>query len=256
MGTFGHTNMEATILTISDRVGGSVFTTPEAGVAKSITVGIRLATGTGTYKVKCALYLHSDLSLKGVTDERSLNLTTTPTLFTFTFATPPSFLGNTDYVLVAWAEGPANTVYTVVTSTAETDQLHLDAETYNSFPNPLVPIHLTYVNTIYCTYAVPTAHSVTITDQLGMLEVITKSAGYKQTITDKLGMLDTIPIPKGAFKQAITDIIGMLDTVTKKKIIPVTITDILGMRDRLVTKKSRFPLPDLPDHTIRGGAPP
>lgn len=120
----------------------------------------------------------------------------------------------------------------------------------------------------------PIAYEVTITEKLGMLDSIPTKAAFKQSVTDILGMTDTVTKQKSmfqtisdilgltdtvgtkvAFKQAVTDIIGMLDTVTRHFPLAVTITDILGMRDRLITKKRRFPLPDLPDHTTRGGAP-
>lgn len=93
----------------------------------------------------------------------------------------------------------------------------------------------------------------TITDKIGMTDTVTRQKSMFQTINDILGLTDTIT-NKGAFKQAVTDILGMLDTATRHFPLAVTITEILGMRDRLVTKKRRFPLPDLPDHTIRGGA--
>lgn len=78
------------------------------------------------------------------------------------------------------------------------------------------------------------AHEVTITDSLGMLDSAVRSCGRKLTISDKLGMLESVPAPVAAFKQAITE--------------------ILGLRDRLVTRKRRWPLGDLPDDTIQGGA--
>lgn len=95
---------------------------------------------------------------------------------------------------------------------------------------------------------------LTITDKLGMVDTATRVKNIFQTISDILGLTDTTT-NKGAFKQAIIDILGMLDTATRGFPLAVTITEILGIRDRLITKKRRFPLPDLPDHTTRGGAP-
>jgi len=95
---------------------------------------------------------------------------------------------------------------------------------------------------------------ITISDKLGMTDTVTRQKSMFQTISDILNLTDSTT-NKGTFKQAITDILGMLDTATRGFPLAVTITDILGIRDRLITKKSRYPLPDLPDYTIRGGAP-
>lgn len=114
---------------------------------------------------------------------------------------------------------------------------------------------------------------LTVTDSLGLLDSTPRMAAFKQAITDILGLSDSSPT-KAAFKQAITDvlglsdtvgtaaafhlavtdIIGMLDSAARSRCFPITISDILGIRDRLVTRKRRWPLGDLPDDTIQGGA--
>ncbi len=97
------------------------------------------------------------------------------------------------------------------------------------------------------------AFKQSITDSLGMTDTVTRQKSMFQTITDIQGMVDTTTT-KVALKQVITDVMGILDTITRGFPLKVTITEIQGMRDRLVTKKRKYPLPDLPDHTIRGGA--
>ena len=94
-----------------------------------------------------------------------------------------------------------------------------------------------------------------VSDMVGIVDSVTRKGYFKQIITDILGLLDTTS-NKGTFKQTVTEKLGMLDSVIRSRGFPITITDIIGMRDKLITKKRRFPLPDLPDHTIRGGAPP
>jgi len=144
---------------------------------------------------------------------------------------------------------------------------------------------------LYIEYTVPI--TVTITDSMGMSDSVTKQFDAKKTVTDKLGLLDTAPTrgtffqvvsdkigltdsvarqksmfqtvsdilglldttsTVAAFHLAVTDVLGMLDSAVRIFPLTVTISDILGIRDRLVTRKRRWPLGDLPDDTIRGGA--
>ncbi len=107
---------------------------------------------------------------------------------------------------------------------------------------------------LYIEYTVPTAHEVTITDSVGMLDSVPKRAqGHKLAVTDIVGASDSV-MRKASFHLAVTDIVGMLDSVARSHGIALTISDIVGLRDRIVTRKRIWPLRDLPDDTIQGGA--
>lgn len=150
LGTVGSLNIEDTIqgdLCTSDTVGG---------VGESITVGLKWLTAAWTGKIKCAIYLHSDMSLKGVTEERTIALTSTPTFYTFNFTgspfPKPVINPSTVYVIVVWAEQIPDTNAMVVFDNGSTNETHTQALTYNGFPNPLVPdSHNDYKLSIYCT---------------------------------------------------------------------------------------------------------
>ena len=151
---FGYETLGDAGYSIENVIHGSVFTITEAGTADSITVGCTYGTGTWTGKIKCAIYLHSDLSRVGVTDERTVTLTSIPAWYTFDFSgTKPSLLATTAYILVAWAEDVTNGAY-IRYNTGDTNQGHYQSATYGTFPNPLAPTHLNKVHSIYCTYTV------------------------------------------------------------------------------------------------------
>jgi len=111
-------------------------------------------------------------------------------------------------------------------------------------------------------------------DKLGMAESVTPKWDAHVAVTDILGMVDSIPAPKSslkiavsevlgmldsvakkaAFKQAVSEVLGMLDFAVRSRGFPVTISEILGLRDYLEAKKHVGRLGDLPDHYREGGA--
>ena len=167
--TLGTTGMPGLIESI---IKGSVFTCPLSGKADSITVGLVYVTGAWTGKVKCAIYKHSDLSLVGVTEERTITPPTTPgAWYIFNFAAPkPSLAAGTDYVLVAWGESAAGDVG-ILHDAGAANQRHYQNIAYNGFPTPLVPTHGTEKDSIYCTYT-PSAPKGTIAIHAKLLGVI------------------------------------------------------------------------------------
>jgi hypothetical protein len=113
--------------------------------------------GTWDGNVKCAFYKHSDLSRIGVTEQRNLHLTTTPTWFDFNFSDPkPNLLASTAYILVVWG-ATMQSVHAICGHSGDTDQEHYQVLNYNSFPNPLVPTHGNKRYSIYCTYSTTVA---------------------------------------------------------------------------------------------------
>jgi hypothetical protein len=138
---------------IEDYITGSVFTITEAGTADSITVALKYLTSAWTGKAKCAIYKHSDLSLVGATDERTITVTNTYVWYTFNFSVKPSLTANENYILVVWGQSAAGGVRTPYDA-GSADQMHYQSIVYGDFPNPLVPTHVANKVSIYCTYTV------------------------------------------------------------------------------------------------------
>jgi len=151
---FGHETIETATI-ISDMTGenirGTVFTITETGTADSITVALKRGSA-GSNNVKCAIYLHSDLSLVAQTASTSTSLTTTLAWYTFDLTTSPTLTANTEYILVVWADYTTSNIYGAAHMGA-TNQGHGQYKVYNDFPNPLVPTHSNFEYSIYCTYS-------------------------------------------------------------------------------------------------------
>jgi len=165
---------------IENYIRGSVFTMgAEVGqTADSITAGLKYVTGEWTGKIKCAIYLHGTLAYVGVTEERTITLTSTSTWYTFNFIAPkPSLTASTDYILSVWAESKTGDAY-VVASAPFTNSGHYQSITYGTFPNPLVPTHSSYKHSIYCTYTV-TGGGVTVKKGSNLAATMTEMLNSK-----------------------------------------------------------------------------
>lgn len=149
---FGHDEIEYGYYNPENIVTGSIFTCPGYGIAQNITV-LLITTGSWTGKIKAGIYLHSDLSLVGSTEERTITLSTTALWYTFNFSAPkPILLTDTDYILVGWAEAVYG-ICAMLSGVGETNQGHQDIEVYNGFPDPLIPWHSNREFSIYCFYS-------------------------------------------------------------------------------------------------------
>ena len=131
---------------------GSVFTPTKDGEAQSITIYVRVTVSSKN--MKCAIYLHSNLSLVAQTEERLVSVSTNPVWVTFNFNAPkPVLRANTEYLLVAWAQSGNGWAYLYYTS-GQQNQGHYVGSTYGgSFPNPMPnPAHENRAYCIYCTF--------------------------------------------------------------------------------------------------------
>jgi hypothetical protein len=159
---FGYETLTSTGYSIENQIMGSVFNITEAGTADSITAGLKWYSTAWIGKIKCAIYLHNNLSLVGVTQECTITLTNTYTWYTFNFTgTKPTLTINTAYVLVVWSNATAG-ANRVCYATGDTDQAHYKTETYGTFPNPLVPVHGGFKCSIYCTYTVSGGYALNL----------------------------------------------------------------------------------------------
>ncbi len=154
MATFGYEVIGTSATqNMDDRITGSVFTSGgTAGTGDTITVYI--STRNGSDKYKCAIYLHSDLSLIGVTAEIEGGAIFPGDWNTFNFTGSPTILASTDYVLVCWAERGGPGVPAIPYDDGDgTIQGHFDADNYTgTFPDPLVPTHEDRKYSIHCDY--------------------------------------------------------------------------------------------------------
>ena len=135
---------------IDDRITGSVFTSGGDGTGDSITVYI--STRNTADKWKCAIYLHSDLSLIGVTEEKTVVVAGAWNIFNFVGS--PTILATTDYVLVCWAERNAPAEPKMQYDGGDgTVQGHYQAINYTgTFPNNMTVTHEDRKYSIYCDY--------------------------------------------------------------------------------------------------------
>jgi len=152
MATFGYTTIGTDAdSSLTGYIDASQFTCPENGSADSISIALKCVT-SWTGKVKCAIYLASDLSApitNGTTEEKTLTLTTNFEWYTFNFPTSPS-LSATDYVLCAWAEGTGTEVRFPRDDDANVNRWYENHD-YNGWPS-LSASDRTGKFSIYCTY--------------------------------------------------------------------------------------------------------
>jgi len=152
---FGYETIYGLTDLLDDTIKGAVFTITEAGTADNMTVALRKSGSQGSaWNVKCAIYKHSDLSLEGSTEQRSITPTTGFVWYTFDFAeSGPSLTADTEYVLVVWANNPSGNMQ-VAYGIGDANQGHSHSIAYTgTFPNPLVPSHTNHKTSIYCTYS-------------------------------------------------------------------------------------------------------
>jgi hypothetical protein len=147
---FGNTVEGENTRNTENTIVGSVFTPTKDGEAQSISAYIRMTSNSKN--MKCAIYLHSNLSLVAQTEEK--NVPTGTAWVTFNFPTPkPILKANTEYLLVAWSSSGNGYAYLYYTLGAS-NQGHYASSTYGAnFPNPMPnPTHETRAYSIYCTF--------------------------------------------------------------------------------------------------------
>lgn len=159
--TFGNTMAGTSSRNTENTIVGSIFTPTKDGEAQSITAYIRITSSSKN--MKCAIYLHSNLSLVAQTEERVVPVNPA-TWVTFNFLTPkPILRANTEYLLVAWSSSGSGFAYLYYSSVA-TNQGHYASSTYGAnFPNSMPnPTHEARAYSIYCTFKPATEETVEV----------------------------------------------------------------------------------------------
>lgn len=155
MATFGSTTVYGGLVWTIDKMRGSHFTCPEAGIADSISVYVY------SYKPKatCLLYKHSDNSKVGETEEKTPSATRWQT---WDFEVPKPTLENIEYWLIYATDEEGGMAYV-----GNSERGGYENITYPTFPDPCSLTLEDKIFAIYCTYTpAPTAVSHTFGDGL------------------------------------------------------------------------------------------
>lgn len=135
-GTFGNEADGTGSQNLENSVRGTIFTMDNVGNQEAIRISANLASDVDK-QVRCALYNADTLALVGETVE--LDETYTDGVwYDFTFAVRPALIALQDYYIVGFGEGGVGNLGISLSNTAE--NFDGDAETYNGFPDPLVPL--------------------------------------------------------------------------------------------------------------------
>jgi len=158
--TFGNTAGGTSYRNVENVIVGSLFTSTKDGEAQSITIYVRITASSK--RMRCAIYLHSNLSLVSQTEERMIPAGTA--WVTFNFLTPkPIIRAGTEYLLVAWAEQGSGNAYLYRTSGTANQGHYVNLPYEENFPNTLPNLyHEARAYCIYCTFKPATEETVEI----------------------------------------------------------------------------------------------
>jgi len=193
MSTFGKTTLGASPSSIVNRIAGSIFVCHEDGFAESI--GVAVYNFTSLSRIKCAIYLAADLTLKGMTEELAGGSYPSPSWLTLNFPTPIPLIAGESYLLVAWSNSG-----TSIYRDAYVGQSRAFDLAYNGFPASIVAATVgTFEFSLYCTYNVnapppPPPDEESIVADSGLLSDIQAAVNAADTAGKK-----NVWIPQGRF---------------------------------------------------------
>ncbi|MEM2954092.1 MAG: hypothetical protein QXU21_07480, partial [Candidatus Bathyarchaeia archaeon] len=139
---------------------GSLFVPAKDGEAQNIVAYIRMTSNSK--RMKCAIYLHNNLTLVAQTEE--ISVAVGASWVTFNFPAPkPMLRANTEYLLVAWSESGNGYAYLGYTS-GTTNQGHYVRLNYGTdFPNQIPPpTHENRAYSIYCNFKPATEERIEV----------------------------------------------------------------------------------------------
>jgi len=150
----GYSGATGALEPITDLVIGSLVSMPVAGSISNITVRFsNYASSTNKLTGKCAVYLHSDLSLVASTVARvDVSLFPAVNEIVFSFSSPIALQGGVDYILAFWGTSTyPDTTYVNYLSSGSKG--HTQSIAYSGiFPDPLVAVENGYTYAIYTVY--------------------------------------------------------------------------------------------------------
>ena len=247
------------------------FTMPATGQAKKM--GINIYSYTAGAKVVLGLYAdNGDTPVGGAKLGQTNEITIAQTGWTdVDLQSPVNLVGGTKYWMAVETNGTNKNLY-YSTGNSPSDQ-YVNVTYSATMPNPY-PSGTSATSSYFnerMTYA--EYFTQTVSDILGMVDSVPTKATYYKMVSEILGMVDSVPTKasfkqlvseilgmsdsvssKRAFKQAVSEVLGMVDSVVRSRGVPITISEILGLRDSIEKRKKVSKAPDLPDHTIEGGA--
>ncbi|MBL7072697.1 MAG: hypothetical protein ISS33_02820, partial [Candidatus Omnitrophica bacterium] len=135
--TFGYDTQGASSISLENVIKGAAFTEGASGeTVSSITAYLGNDDAGAAHAAKYALY-NSNLSLNNGTGDAVSIPASTSGWYTSEFSSLVSLSASTEYVLAAWGDNANTKIYYDTTGVA--DQGKSDAETYGTWPDPLVP---------------------------------------------------------------------------------------------------------------------
>src|SRR3990172_5903752 len=148
--TFGYESIGASNASIEDVIRGTVYSITESGDITKLTVAID--NDNTVHELKGAIYLRSDDSLKGVTNETTNVDAVGPfTWLDLSFGSPVA-VSATNYALVAWSNTELG-IFVIAYDAVSVDR-YGKASTYGTFPDPFDGTSGTasFKYSIYATY--------------------------------------------------------------------------------------------------------
>lgn len=154
MGIFGDTTAYSSNMIARLRVAGIRASCPKFASAQSITALLMNTVGPVAPLAKCAIYQCGYNKLIGVTEEKTINLSTTPAWFTFNFSDPKPVLMADDYFIVCTISNDASSGvgYSVEGSSYKRVQSNPTGGYAIAFTDPLYFNEYMGSASIYCTY--------------------------------------------------------------------------------------------------------
>lgn len=150
MGKFGNETLGAGAETVTNVIVGSCFTCPATCIAESIYA--YLYSESMAIRVKCAIYRYVDLTLKGVTEEKT-GVTSEGGWVEFPFSgVKPQLVSGTEYILVVWSSTDEYGNSAQINYVDGDNGLY-KALDYDSFPSVLSPtLRNDRVHAVYCSF--------------------------------------------------------------------------------------------------------
>lgn len=137
-GTFGWQGIGATQVTAINNIRMGHFKMGNKGVyADSIYVALDDGPPSAANNFKCAIYeWDSSAVTNGETEQRSINVVSSPAWYGFDFTTNPLLNADSNYVIMVWTDGAGGGSVTANYLNTGGPGFYTDAETYGAWPTP------------------------------------------------------------------------------------------------------------------------
>jgi len=205
--TFGQTTKQGSpYASNGGRIWGGVFDSGGGGSLQSITAYIKIGASR---KVKCAIYSYVPgipvtIDYIAATEEKTLGVTDDWVIFTF--SSPPSLTGSTNYLLCFWLDESHTVYYNSSGGTAIYKNV-----AYNGWPASIESFSShQWIHSIYGTYATSgPVESVSVSESIGRKVISFIDVSDAAGVTD----VDAVVV-RAFFSPSVYDSVGVTDVVT------------------------------------------